>query len=374
MGSAVSRLVAAPALDAEPARVAAPAWLESGAVPALDGLRALAVGVVMAAHSGLERIVPGGFGVTLFFFISGFLITTLMLREWREAGRVRIAAFYARRALRLYPPLLVYLLAVVAAQVALARPVDLLGLFGALFYGGNYLAALAPERIHAFGTHLWSLAVEEHFYLLYPLVFAALARARAPMAILAACCALALGLRCVEALAGARDDYLFFATEARFDSILYGALLAFAAASPAMRPRLAALAHPAAIATALALILASLLIRDPFFRVTLRYSLQGVALATLFAGLLFAAPTAWPRRLLDARPARWIGALSYTLYLWHAAIFALAAALLPQAPRVVVVGAGWLGALAVAASLYRTVETPLFAWRRRLGSGVRALA
>lgn len=351
---------------------AEPAWLDRGAIPALDGMRAVAVLIVMAAHSGLQNVVPGGLGVTTFFFLSGFLITTLLLREWRAEGRVKAGAFYARRVLRLYPPLLVYLSAVVLWRLARAESVDALGLAGALFYGGNYLAALAPDRIQAFGTHLWSLAVEEHFYLAYPLVFAALARSPRPMAILVACCLAALALRVGYALAGVPDGYVIFATESRFDSIIYGALLAFWAATPNARPQLAAIAQPVGFAAALALLLLSLLIRDPMFRDTARFSMQGVALLAIFAALLFGPETSRLRRLLDSRAARWVGALSYSLYLWHSAMFALVEGWVGHGAPLVRVAAGWGAAFLVAFAVYTLIEKPLFGLRRRLGSHVKA--
>lgn len=353
---------------------AAPAWLESGPVPALDGMRAVSVFIVMAAHSGLQSVVPGGFGVTMFFFISGFLITTLLLREWRAGGGVRTGGFYARRALRLYPPLLVYLGAVVASRVIYAKDVDLVGLAGALFYGGNYLVALAPERIQHFGSHLWSLAVEEHFYLLYPLILPALARAPHRGAILAISCGVALAMRCAYATAGVSEDYIIIASETRFDSILFGAMLAFMAASPRGRPRLAAATQPLALAGAVAALLLSFLIRDPFFRETARYSLQGLALFAIFGALVFAAPDALARRLLDTRAMRWAGALSYSLYLWHSAMYALAHAWLDgRAPAALVVALGWIGAFVVAAAVYHLIERPMFALRRRVGSDVKTL-
>jgi|APMI01.1.fsa_nt_gi peptidoglycan/LPS O-acetylase OafA/YrhL len=355
---------------------AASTWFDRGSVPALDGMRAVSVLLVMAAHSGLQNLVPGGFGVTMFFFISGFLITTLMLRETREDGRVNVAAFYARRVVRLYPPLLAYLLVVVAVRwLLLSERVDPIGLAGALFYGGNYLVALAPDRIESLGSHLWSLAVEEHFYLFYPLVFVWLQRSGRPLALLMALCALALAARVAYVLVGVPASYVMVATETRFDSILYGALLAFASARPELRRRLSDCAGPATLASGAALLVGSLLIRDPLFRETARYSVQGVALLAIFTALLFAPGRSVIVQALDSRAARWIGALSYSLYLWHGAAFVAAHyALDGRAPAGAVVALGWIAAFVTAWGAYTMIEKPLFALRRRLGSHARSVA
>src|SRR6201986_2771681 len=145
---------------------------DKGAIPSLDGLRAISISIVLVSHAGYGGVVPGGLGVTIFFFLSGYLITTLLLDEHQRTGRIHIGKFYLRRVFRLFPPLLVTL--------AIAYSLVILGLLdGGISWGGvlaqllyfaNYYALFFdPGNTTAAGTGiLWSLAGEEHVYMLYP--------------------------------------------------------------------------------------------------------------------------------------------------------------------------------------------------------------
>jgi peptidoglycan/LPS O-acetylase OafA/YrhL len=150
-------------------------------IPSLDGLRAVSFLVVFAAHAGLE-VVPGGFGVTVFFFLSGYLITTLMRVEAERTGHVSLKHFYLRRALRILPPFYIVLTAATAlAEIGFlgdTRP-QLRPVLSQVLHFTNYWIAAHGWRGIAPGTGVyWSLAVEEHFYLLFPAVFLALSRLR----------------------------------------------------------------------------------------------------------------------------------------------------------------------------------------------------
>jgi len=151
-------------------------------LPALDGLRAVAIAGVLLYHAGLAW-APGGFlGVEVFFVVSGYLITSLLLAEWRQHGRIAFTAFWLRRARRLLPALFL-LIAVTLAFAVVFLPDEVAGLRGdtlaALGYVTNwYLIFSHKPYFEAVGRppvlqHLWSLAVEEQFYLLWPLLFAA---------------------------------------------------------------------------------------------------------------------------------------------------------------------------------------------------------
>ncbi len=138
----------------------------------LDGLRAIAVLIVMASHAGLGSIVPGGFGVTIFFFLSGYLITSLMVVEYERSGKIDFAAFYFRRAVRILPPMWIAIAATVA--IAMVRPFDL-PIINPIWSGTccsltNYL------QFDGLGSNipipLWSLDIEEHYYLAFPFIFA----------------------------------------------------------------------------------------------------------------------------------------------------------------------------------------------------------
>src|SRR5262245_57565060 len=144
-------------------------------VPSLDGIRAISVLLVVLAHSGFDA-VPGGLGVTIFFFLSGYLITTLMLAEYERSGRISIPMFYARRMLRLMPPLLITLALAYGLTYFGALPggITAAGLAAQLLYFANYYSLFVdPGGTIPNGTGiLWSLAVEEHFYIVYPLLMA----------------------------------------------------------------------------------------------------------------------------------------------------------------------------------------------------------
>ena len=143
-----------------------------GAIPSLDGLRAIAVLIVLVSHSGYGETVPGGLGVTIFFFLSGYLITTLILDEQTRTETINVRHFYLRRAFRLLPPLLITL-AIAYTLVAaglLGGGFSWGGLTSQLFYFANYYGIFfAHENSIPDGTGiLWSLAVEEHFYIVFP--------------------------------------------------------------------------------------------------------------------------------------------------------------------------------------------------------------
>ena len=346
-------------------------------LPGLDGLRAVSILLVMLSHSGLAHVVPGVFGVTIFFFISGFLITTLMLAEHRAHGRVAAGAFYLRRLIRLYPPLIVSIAATALIYSALGERVDPIGIFGALAYLANYLAILLPDVMRFLGGQLWSLAVEEHFYFVYPLVMIALLkRPKLVIPVLLALCAVSLAVRIhvSGAYPAIAEDYTGKATECRIDSILYGAIAAVMWWTSAGRALLRRAMSPAGLAVAAGLILLSLLYRDPFFRQTFRYTLQGLALMPLVVAVTVSGVLPWATTILDSAPMRWVGRLSYSLYLWHILAFDLAERLVPGTGmrHVLAILLGWALAIGISMLCYRFVEQPFFALRKRFGSNVAA--
>ena len=292
----------------------------------IDGLRGVAVACVVAYHA-FPRTAHGGFiGVDIFFVISGFLITGL-IAEAMETGRFRFRDFYARRIRRIFPALVVVLAACLAAGAAILDTSEFKSLGLHVAAGAGFLSnALLWSQAGYFDEaaefkpllHLWSLAIEEQFYILWPLALYACARLRRPLWALAVVCAaasFALNLYLSEADRVA-DFYLVFS---RIWELLLGAVLALTIPD-AWRER-PALANGAA-AIGLALVAASLLLIDnaqpfPGWR----------ALApTLGATLLIAAgPQALVNaRLLSNRLMVGLGKISYPLYLWHWPLFAFA--------------------------------------------------
>ena len=309
-----------------PTTLAAPATRFD--IPSLDGFRALSIGVVLLAHSGYGHLVPGGLGVTIFFFLSGFLITTLMLREAAATGSFAVPAFYGRRLVRLYPPLLAAIFVAWLGTLAGLVPggYTVSGLVAHLFYVANYYVLQGGGSIPDGTFSLWSLAVEEHFYILYPLAFLVLVplvETRKPALLLVLLCLVALGWRAIWMLAGGDAGHIEFATDTRFDSLLFGCLLAFLMRSFSIDHARRQLSRRQSIvlASALLLLIASLEIRVPFFRSTLRYTVQGIALMPIFF-IAVRCPNAGVFRLFNGRLVRRIGVLSYSIYLIHHVLLA----------------------------------------------------
>ena len=144
-------------------------------IPSLDGIRAVSIVIVFFAHARVMPFLPGGFGVTIFFFLSGFLITTLFYREADKFGKIDLRNFYIRRLLRLSPPLFITL-ALVYGLVALGAFEGVIrsdAIVSQVLYFYNYYSILSPDPTEgALGLNvLWSLSVEEHFYLIFPFLF-----------------------------------------------------------------------------------------------------------------------------------------------------------------------------------------------------------
>ncbi|MEO9117055.1 MAG: acyltransferase, partial [Gemmatimonadaceae bacterium] len=156
-------------------------------LPALDGLRAVAVFIVIAYHADITKGIPADLGVTLFFVLSGFLITWLLLREFDESGTISIRRFYVRRTLRIFPAYYVFAVISFALDTVLGKRWTI-GLITVTFtYLVNYYNALFGHPTTSV-AHAWSLAVEEQFYLLWPLVcLALLKRSRATATTAVAC-------------------------------------------------------------------------------------------------------------------------------------------------------------------------------------------
>jgi peptidoglycan/LPS O-acetylase OafA/YrhL len=337
------------------------AWPASGTIPTLDGFRAIAIIVVMLSHVGLERYAPGQFGVTLFFFLSGYLITTLLRRELDRHGRVSFAGFYLRRAVRIIPPMwLAIMLVVLFSLTGLNHPLG----FKWLGFDFAFLSNYFPGSGVPIG--LWSLSVEEHFYLLFPAVAIAIASRWGPRACAAACalvCVLELGVRIIEV--ARLDDFseVNFWTHTRLDSILFGAILALWN-NPVIDPEDRLPGRLTSYVIGGGLLVISFVVRDEVFRQTLRYTVQGVGLIFVFNAAIRDVRFAHP--LLENAPFRLLAALSYMLYLVHGAFVQAAQPLASSigTPAAMMVGLSLAFAFAYAARIW--MEEPLAQWRRQV--------
>lgn len=200
-------------------------------IPSLDGIRAVAVALVVVSHAGLDHIVPGGFGVTIFFFLSGYLITTLLRNEWEKTGDISFKDFYLRRIYRIFPPLYLVLGIVVLLTwlgvVGEGKSFGIPSLLAQLFFATNYYAIVNGEGLFLPGTAvLWSLAIEEHFYFVFPVLMLFLVKRksyRQVATIFVGICVLVLLWRIVLVYLLSLDEiYTYMASDARADSLLWG--------------------------------------------------------------------------------------------------------------------------------------------------------
>lgn len=369
----------------------------------LDGLRAVSVIAVILYHAGFSWMHGGFLGVEVFFVVSGYLITTLLIEEHERAGRVDLRAFWARRIRRLFPALALVLVAVTlwalfagspeqASQVKRDLPwaVGYLANWGQIAGGVPYFDSVDPPLLR----HLWSLAVEEQWYVVWPLVFVVIARwssQRMRIGVLAGAALVAYGIawwvhRGVPApmdgvlglFDGAdRTNFAYLSTVTRASGLLVGAAAAYwwrpwrSAGAAARRARPLDLACGVAVGVLVAAFIGA--------ELTAGHMYPWVLALTAVASLVAIAVVVHP----DAAGARWvfgagwlvaIGQRSYGLYLWHWPIFVIAGATDGDWGRFLLAS---LVTVVIAEASYRFVETPVRRgvlgrwWSARRGRSVR---
>ena len=359
----------------------------SKGIPALDGVRAIAVGLVLAEHGGIPGVSGGFLGVDVFFVLSGFLITSLLVDELRGGGRIALAGFWIRRARRLLPALIVMVLAVVAARTlfppeATATLRD--DAVAAFFWVANWAFVAQKTDYFSQGSppsplqHIWSLGVEEQYYLFWPLLVIAVAavigaRARWAVFALAAAGVVASAAAAILMASDETVNRVYFGTDTRVQALLVGA----AAAALLVRDWSVLTAGGTLIRTrwrrcgagALSVLgLAMLAALAHYATGSAREFRAGLLIAVALAAVLVVAPVALDQgspvaRALAWRPLVWLGAISYGVYLWHWPIF-----LALNGERT-----GWSGwplfalrcvaTVAVAAASWWLLEQPIRQWR-----------
>lgn len=290
---------------------------QSDRIPTLDGLRAAAILIVIVAHTfqGNKTIASfGHMGVLIFFALSGYLITARLLIEYRSTGQISLRNFYLRRAFRILPPALVYL-AILSVLSALGIAVCSGSVIrSAVFFYTNYISVGKGW----YAGHFWSLSVEEHFYLFWPCVLIGVGVRggwRAALALIVALFFWRIADFHQHILASAFHDpflqWFQFRTDLIADTLLWGCCLAF------LKLRAGPLASTAiAVSSACLLALLCAEVRLPLHNVGLLQPLEHL-LPAILVGAVVACPTAPMGRLLELSSVRYIGYLSYSLYIWQ---------------------------------------------------------
>lgn len=352
------------------ARVAESARL--GYQAAFDGLRAVAIALVIGFHY-FETPRGGELGVDLFFVLSGFLITVLLIEEMRESGSISLRRFYLRRALRLMPALgaLIgtFLTVAVAGQaLGLNVAAPLSGALRAAVYGLTYTGNVGlifdtfPREMH----HLWSLAVEEQFYVVWPLVLATLAAAVGLRKIALGAAAVATALVTVRWIT--QPQHLQWGFDVgmvtRFDSILIGCVAGVAFCS-AERRRLLLVATRRSVVTVAAVVAVALVLAGELDVTDGTSALFSIAAALLLLSVIDGRGVLG--RVAATPPFVFTGRISYALYLWHFPILVWAerTRVMEFAGRTAGVLIALTATVAAATSSYYLVERPFLRLKRR---------
>lgn len=345
----------------------------------IEGLRAIAVISVVVYHLHAAWL-PGGFvGVDIFFVISGFLITSHLIRELEKTGRISLTKFYARRMIRLIPAATLVLFATVVAAFLFAPQITWrqigIDVVGAAFYVVNWVFAsrsidyLAEDSVDSPVQHFWSLSVEEQYYFIWPLIIivAALVAARRRVNLRTAV-AIGGGVVIVTSILWAvwmtiNDDVTaYFSTPARLWELAIGAVLA--AIYPAVE-RAGRVVRRVGYYCGLVMLGVSLIV------ITGEMNWPGIATAlpTLGSALLIAfggVQSTWGERVVSTKPMVWVGGISYSMYLWHWPILIFAGYVWPN-PSIKVLVACFVASLVFAWLSKVLVEDPVrrAAWSRR---------
>jgi len=337
-------------------------------LPALDGVRMLAVFLVIFLHFGFP--VPGGHGVMIFFVLSGFLITWLLLEEQERTGTVSLRGFYKRRTLRIFPAFYAFwLFIVVVVFLSRGRPMPWPHAWSSFFYVSNYYSALHDHPENPF-SHTWSLGIEEQFYLLWPFVFLLCRQNLRLMTKLLVALIAAVGIhRAVLSLVfEVKPSYVYSAFDTRIDQLLIGCLLAVS-----LRRRIlssfwnSACSHAAMPFVTVAAIVVSIYIGPlllPRYRHVIGFTLEPLLMAVFLAQVI-ALSSARIWTWLDAAPVRYLGRISYSLYLYQQITLYPVRGLLRAYPVPIQLLAAVAVTIAVASLSYYFIERPFLQWKHR---------
>ncbi len=348
----------------------------AGAVPSLDGLRAVSIILVLLAHLVSDRWFPGGFRRPDLFRHQRVPDRTAVVRGIQVERHDIARGFYIRRVIRLYPAVLAYTV-IVSAIILVAAPnrFDWPEPVSALFYFANYLFVhynVDQVPVMMPFTSFWSLSIEEQFYIFFPALLLLLrARPASVVALALVACAVPLALRLLAAIQHPElldTEYFYLRTELRIDSIAFGVLVAALCELPRGRALIQWLIRPVPVLVTAVILIGSFAWRDAFFRETVRYSVLAIAIAIGLCAVVFSGRYAPANFILNSPMMMWIGRLSYSLYVWHLATSEAIEQWLAGRPHLLVAPAALAACLVMATLSYYGLERPLIGLRRRFGS------
>ena len=340
---------------------------QSKYIPCLDGLRALSIMLVMVFHSFSHQTsgfphfwfpFGGASGVSLFFIISGYLITTLLLSEREKCGKISLFSFYIRRSLRIFPPFYAFLLTVVVLSACGQKSVSGMAVFASGAYWMNFYSGESG----ALG-HTWSLSIEEQFYLVWPFLVARLPRRRALAFAI-------VGILAWPLLRFARHGYFYAPVSEEalrctgLDTILWGAVLAMLAygPTPGWLRRLHQQRWPLPLALLCLVCIYSYKDQWPSAYASALPLLRNVSLTTLLWWSVNNAKSWWGR-LLELPAIAYVGKLSYSLYLWHGLFIRKSDHWLYAFPL------NWVLSFVAAWASYHLLELPFNRYREKFKPG-----
>ncbi len=334
--------------------------------PALDGIRAFAITSVVFYHALPTELVGGWVGVDVFFVLSGYLITRLLAQELQASGTINFRFFYMRRVLRLLPAFAALLLFQLLRIALEGNPVVARQMLEATLISATYLINWSrafewlPQDVLG---HTWSLAMEEQFYLIWPVTLL-LVWKRRPLTWLTGAIVVIVAWRCVLAFTGSDPERTYNGFDTHADALLIGCVLALL---PADAPILVHVRRFSALPLAALTAMVLFLIHSALLTQTI-----GLTAAALFAAWLIVAAgvDGWLKRLLSLKPLSYTGRISYGWYLWHFPILLIGVNTIPgltNAGRAGLV----LAAYPVAMASYHFIERPFLALRPRFRAPAR---
>lgn len=329
----------------------------------LDGLRAIAVLIVIAFHYGMLPFGPdGAHGVLIFFVLSGFLITWLLLKEYDESGEISLRDFYMRRARRILPAFFVSSVLAIGIWLACGNTIRWQEVLSAAAFVSNYYYIFSHQDTGKVLGITWSLAVEEQFYVLWPLLLMALVKKRRVLVLLL--CGIIGTVWVYRGVLwfGLHDswEHLLYGFDTRLDHLMVGCLGAILLRYKMLQAFWKRVVTPGAMLAVMALFMGCMALDNRFgldFRFSLGFMVEPLLVMVFMAqaiGLASSPLASW----LNLRPAQFVGKLSYSLYLYHGPALVLTMGLLPYSRLRITMPFAAVFLLSLALASFHYVEEP----------------